>query len=81
MSVLVSNTNEPFYKLYTKGTLLLNLGSPEKIKELCRPDTLPENFNYILSNYTAKGFRVLGLSMKKIKLDYKTSQKIEREKI
>ena len=81
MSVLVSNTNEPFYKLYTKGTLLLNLGSPEKIKELCRPDTLPENFNYILSNYTAKGFRVLGLSMKKIKLDYKTSQKIEREKL
>jgi cation-transporting ATPase 13A3/4/5 len=74
MSVLVKNVNEPYFKVYTKG-------SPEKIKELCRPDTIPPNFTNILAKYTMKGLRVLALSMKMVKMDYMNSQKVEREKI
>ena len=81
MSVLVKNTNEPYLKVYTKGNKKIILGSPEKIKELCRPDTVPQNFNNILSKYTTKGLRVLALSMKMVKMDYMNSQKVDREKI
>jgi cation-transporting P-type ATPase 13A2 len=72
MSVLVKNVNEPYFKVFCKG-------SPEKIKELCKQDTIPGNFNEILSKYTTKGFRVLAISMKLLKMDYMQSQKIERE--
>jgi len=72
MSVIVKNVNEPFFKVFCKG-------SPEKIKELCKPDTIPGNFNEVLSKYTTKGFRVLAISTKLLKMDYIQSQKIERE--
>lgn len=81
MSVLVKNVNEPYFKVYTKGKNYFYSGSPEKIKELCRPDTIPSNFGSILSKYTMKGLRVLGLSMKMVKMDYMNSQSIEREKL
>jgi len=74
MSALVKNVNEPYYKVFCKG-------SPEKIKELCKPDTIPTNFNEILSKYTTKGFRVLALSAKLLKMDYLQSQKIERNNV
>jgi len=72
MTVLVKNVNENSFKVFSKG-------SPEKIKELCRPDTIPENFTSILAKYTMKGFRVLAISMKMLKMNYMNSQKIQRE--
>jgi len=45
MSVLVKNSNEQFFKVFTKG-------SPEKVKELCLPESIPEDFSRILSKYT-----------------------------
>jgi cation-transporting ATPase 13A2 len=72
MSVIVKNVNEDFFKIYCKG-------SPEKIRELCREETIPDNFHSILSDYTNKGLRVLGLSCKLIKMDFITSQKMSRE--
>jgi len=74
MSVIVKNPNELYFKGFCKG-------SPEKIKELCKPDTIPSNFNTVLSKYTMKGFRVLALSAKMIKMEYMQSQKIERSVI
>ena len=74
MSVLVKNVNEPFFKVFCKG-------SPEKIRELCKPDTVPANFNEILSKYTTKGLRVLALSAKMLKMDFMQSQKIERSSV
>lgn len=71
MSTIVKNVNEPYFKAFCKG-------SPEKIKELCKPDTIPSNFNEILSKYTTKGYRVLALGAKLLKMDYMQSQKIER---
>ena len=72
MSVIVKNVNEPYFKVFCKG-------SPEKIKELCKPETIPGNFNEVLSKYTTKGFRVLAISMKLLKMDYIQSQKIDRD--
>ncbi len=71
----------PISKFILRVFIEVILGSPEKIKELCRPDTIPSNFSSILSKYTMKGLRVLGLSMKMVKMDYINSQSIEREKL
>jgi len=71
MSTLVKNVNDPYFKAFCKG-------SPEKIKELCMPDTIPPNFNETLSKYTTKGYRVLALGAKLLKMDYMQSQKVER---
>ena len=62
MSVLVKNTNESFFKCFVKG-------SPEKIKKLCDPSTLPSDFNEKLENYTSKGFRVLAMGYKMIDMN------------
>lgn len=72
MSVITKNINENHFKIFCKG-------SPEKIKDLCRVDTIPENFNTILSSYTNKGFRVLALAVKQLKMDYMQCQKMSRE--
>ena len=74
MSVIVKNINENYYKIFCKG-------SPEKIKDLCKGETIPKNFNEILKNYTSKGFRVLALSFKMIKMNYIQTQEISREKV
>lgn len=74
MSTLVKNVNEPYFKAFCKG-------SPEKLIDLCKPETIPTNFNEILSKYTTKGFRVLALGAKILKMDYMQSQKIDRNVI
>ena len=43
MSVIGKNINENFFKVFCKG-------SPEKIRELCDPSTIPESFDEILTN-------------------------------
>ena len=74
MSVIVKNINENYYKIFCKG-------SPEKIKDLCKEETIPNNFNQVLKNYTSKGFRVLALSFKMMKMNYIQTQEISREKV
>ncbi|CAF2321068.1 unnamed protein product [Rotaria sp. Silwood2] len=60
---------------------LLTKGSPEKIAELSRSETIPKNFNEILSSYATQGYRVLALAYKPLELSYVKIQRIEREKI
>ena len=43
-------------------------GTPEKLKELCLPETIPLNFNDTLNKYAIKGFRILALGFKTIKM-------------
>ena len=74
MTVIGKNLNENFFKVFCKG-------SPEKIKELCNPSTIPENFDEILNNYTTKGYRVLGMAGKSLIMDFKQSQTITREAV
>ena len=45
MSVIVRNLQETGFKVHIKG-------SPEKIRELCMTETIPNNFHYILEKYT-----------------------------
>ena len=72
MTVIGKNINEKFFKAFCKG-------SPEKIRELCNQETIPENFDEILNTYTTKGYRVLALAGKSISMNFKQSQTVTRE--
>ena len=72
MTTITKNINEKYFKAFCKG-------SPEKVKELCREDTIPKNFNDILSSYTSKGYRVLAMATKSIKMDFQQSQQVSRD--
>jgi len=74
MSVFVKHFNNNNFCLYTKG-------SPEKIAELCKSSTIPQNYNEILTIYTQKGCRVLALAYKPINLGLEECMKIERSDI
>lgn len=63
MSVIVKNFLDQSFKTFVKG-------SPERIKELCRPETLPKNFEEILQIYTECGYRVLALATKKLNISF-----------
>ena len=45
MSVVVRGLDEVMFRIHIKG-------SPEKIRELCIPETIPTNFHSILETYT-----------------------------
>ena len=72
MSTLAKNISEENYICFCKG-------SPEKISELCQKKTIPDNFHEILTKYTSKGFRVLALSCKVMKMTYEQARNITRE--
>ena len=74
MSTIVKNIPETNFLCFCKG-------SPEKISELSNENTLPENFNDVLNKYTSKGFRVLALSCKIMKMTYDQAMKISRNNI
>ena len=74
MSTIVKNIPETNFLCFCKG-------SPEKISELCNENTLPDNFIEILNKYTSKGFRVLALSCKIMKMTYEQAIKIARSNI
>ena len=59
MSVVVKDYQDNSFKLHLKG-------SPEKVQELCKPETIPQEFQEILDNYTVKGYRVIALATKTI---------------
>lgn len=63
MSVFAKNYLDDSYKLYVKG-------SPEKIMELSKKESIPDNFDAILNDYTQKGYRVIALAYKDINLAY-----------
>ena len=74
MSVIVKNINEKNYKIFTKG-------SPEAIKNLCRKETIPNNFYKVLNIHTSKGDRALGLACKQINTNILNLDSIPREKL
>ena len=72
-NLIYLNRIENFYKVFCKG-------SPEKLRDLCLPETIPETFNDTLNKYAIKGFRVLAMAFKTIKMSYIQSQQITRDK-
>ncbi|MCQ2821022.1 MAG: HAD-IC family P-type ATPase, partial [archaeon] len=72
MTVIAKDPNQEFFKAFCKG-------SPEKVKELCLPETVPDNFADILASYTSKGLRVLACATKFIKMDFMQTQEITQD--
>ncbi|XP_053774202.1 polyamine-transporting ATPase 13A3 isoform X3 [Desmodus rotundus] len=58
-------------------------GAPEVIASLCKPETVPIDFEKVLEDYTKQGFRVIALAHKKLesKLTWHKVQNISRDAI
>jgi cation-transporting ATPase 13A2 len=74
MSVIVKNFMNSSFRSYVKG-------SPEKIRELCTPQSLPSNFDEVLTIYTECGYRVLALATKPLNINFLKAQKIQRDEV
>ena len=59
MSVICKNDMDEGYRAFVKG-------SPEKISELCDSQTIPRNFQQVLTEYTQEGYRVIALAFKEL---------------
>ena len=57
MSVITRSLVDTKFRIFAKG-------SPEKIKELSLPESIPANFHDVLTSYTQNGLRVLGMACK-----------------
>jgi magnesium-transporting ATPase (P-type) len=57
MSVIVKNMKDGSFRAYVKG-------SPEKVAELCREESLPADYAKQLEVYTLKGYRVIALAVR-----------------
>ena len=71
MSTIAKNMIEPHFTCYCKG-------SPEKIKELCMPKTIPADFIQQLNYYTSRGYRVLAMGSKIINMNYENALDVAR---
>jgi len=66
MSVIVKKLND------TKNIFKMHLkGSPEKVREMCVPESVPDNFYQVLSKYTEEGKRVLAVGTKVLSQGYR----------
>ena len=62
------------FTVYTKG-------APEKMEDLCNPDSIPENFNQLLKHFAVQGFRVIALAYRELpkEMSWLKVQKIRRD--
>ncbi|XP_035903591.1 probable cation-transporting ATPase 13A5 isoform X1 [Anopheles stephensi] len=76
MSVVTRKVSDNHFNVYVKG-------SPEMISSLCRPESIPEDFQSKLGFYAQQGYRIIAIAYKQLdkKLNYPKVQKIAREKV
>jgi magnesium-transporting ATPase (P-type) len=75
MSVICKNQIDNVFRIFVKG-------SPEKICELCDPETIPKNFEEILEQYTKEGYRVIALANKAMPdYNYRKVMNASRDKV
>ncbi|XP_063410293.1 polyamine-transporting ATPase 13A3-like isoform X2 [Mytilus trossulus] len=76
MSVIVRMLGSQNFDLFAKG-------APEKIIQLSKPDTVPDDYHDKLMKYTQHGYRVLALAWRQLpaKLKYTKIQRIQREQV
>lgn len=71
-SVIVRQFGAPGGEVYLKG-------APECMKDVCRPESFPVDYDELLSYYTHRGYRVIGCATKTIaKLSWVKVQKMKR---
>ncbi|EGP85061.1 uncharacterized protein MYCGRDRAFT_46026 [Zymoseptoria tritici IPO323] len=72
-SVIVRQFGEKSGDVYVKG-------APEAMKDICRPESFPADYDDLLAYYTHRGFRVIACATKHIfKLNWLKVQKMKRE--
>jgi magnesium-transporting ATPase (P-type) len=71
MSVVVRALSRTNFTLYCKG-------SPEKIAEMCKPETLPKNFQAVLTMFTREGYRVIGVATRSVDFSLVKIRRLER---
>ena len=72
-SNIVKEMNDKFFKIYSEG-------NPELIKNICKKETLPSNYDEIVLKNINEGNEIMGICGKKIKMNYLQCQKMERNK-
>ena len=72
-SNIVKEMNDKFYKIYSEG-------NPELIKNICKKETLPSNYDEIVLKNINEVNEIMGIYGKKIKMNYLQCQKMERNK-
>jgi len=72
MSTIVKDPLEKQQRVYVKG-------SPEVISTLCRPESLPEDFNRALLIYTQSGLRVIACATRTLKEELTPDSQVERD--
>lgn len=74
-SVIVKTFGHQSGDIYVKG-------APECMKDICRPESFPADYDELLSYYTHKGYRVIGCATKHIKrLNWVKAQKMRRDEV
>ena len=76
MSVIVRDLSTMQFKIFCKG-------SPEKMKNISRPESIPEDFQEVLDKYTESGYRVIALGTRELPSNSKLVrlEKLERHEI
>ena len=74
ISVLAKNLNEKNYKLFVKG-------SPEIIKELCDNNSIPDNYDDILSDNIKEGNQIIALAFSYKNINFKNLEKLKKEQL
>ncbi|KAL8882788.1 MAG: hypothetical protein Q9198_000281, partial [Flavoplaca austrocitrina] len=71
-SVVVSQAGNEYASIYVKG-------APECMRDICRPNSFPADYEELLGFYTHRGFRVIACATKKISYDRTSLQRMERK--
>lgn len=72
-SVIVRQFGSPGGHVFVKG-------APECMREICRSESFPPDYDELLSFYTHRGYRVIGCAAKKItRMNWVKTQKMTRE--
>ncbi|KAI1131950.1 hypothetical protein F5Y10DRAFT_26423 [Nemania abortiva] len=74
-SVIVRGFGQQRGDIYVKG-------APECMRDICRPESFPDDYDELLSYYTHKGYRVIACATRHMKkLSWVKSQKMKREEV
>eukprot|EP00080_Pristionchus_pacificus_P012557 PDM72577.1 hydrolase [Pristionchus pacificus] len=73
MSVIVGAPDDEEQQL-----ILYSKGSPEMIQSLCKPETVPADYNDIVNSFAQHGYRLIAVARKTIDMGYAKAAKIAR---